>query len=126
MEKLKFYAREDLLVSEPFHTRIQNQPARYVGRKFDPRIRGYVAKQEPSEYELDSHAALRLMKIVRFNDPSPLFPADEYTARKCGVDYKEVVFKDGAWVDSYEEHQSDAEETEDEPYEYREASQDYE
>lgn len=93
--RLKFWAKEDLLVSLPNSVRIVGQPARYVGRKFDPSTKGYPATKEPYECEAKSREGRRLISLMRRE--SSLYPADQETAEICGVPYNELEFKSSVW-----------------------------
>lgn len=95
--KLRFYAREDQLVFVPYITVSPGSPERYVGRRFEPRLRGYPATKEPFSVDAESPAGQRLIQLVA-RDGS-LYPADEETAKACGQKRApKVKYAKGAWV----------------------------
>lgn len=94
--KLSFRAREDLLVRVPGMPPAIGQASMYVGREFDAKTRGYPASKQAYEVESDSDEGRRLIKLVRRE--GALWPADEQTAKACGVEFVSVEFKDGAYV----------------------------
>lgn len=97
MQKLKFFAREDELVFVPYITVSPGAPERYVGRRFEPRLRGYPATKAPFECEANSDTGRRLL-LLATRDKS-LFPADEDTAKACGLKKApELKYASGAWV----------------------------
>jgi hypothetical protein len=91
--KLKFYAREDLLVREAGIGPVIGEAARYYGRTFDPATRSYPATKEPFETEADSEDGLKCSKQCR---KGTLFAADKTTADALGVEHIETEFRDGA------------------------------
>jgi hypothetical protein len=91
--KLRFYAREDLPVRYPGHIPRTGSPDNYIGREFAP---PYRAKREAFECDSESECGRRLMKLTR-RDGS-LWPADEETAKACGVEFQDVEFNEGKWV----------------------------
>lgn len=94
---LKFYAREDHLVFVPYITVAAGNPERYVGRRFDQKLRGYPATKEPFTCDSESNVGERLVLLTRRD--ACLWPADDATAQACGMKAKpEVKFAGGAWV----------------------------
>ncbi|UOF77398.1 hypothetical protein [Caudoviricetes sp.] len=93
--KLKFLAREDLLVREGGIGPVIGEAARYYGRTFDPATRGYPAVKELFEVEAESYDGVKCAKQCR---KGALFAADKGTADALGVTFIETEFKDGAHV----------------------------
>jgi hypothetical protein len=93
--KLKFLAREDLLVREAGIGPVIGEAARYYGRTFDPATRGYAASKEPFEVESDSEDGVKCAKQCR---KGALFAFDDQTAAAVGVDFIEHEFSGGAHV----------------------------
>jgi hypothetical protein len=93
--KLKFVAREDLLVREAGIGPVIGEAARYYGRTFDPATRGYPASKEAFEVELDSEDGQKCAKQCR---KGVLFAFDEETAAALGVDFVPHEFTGGAHV----------------------------
>lgn len=95
--KLRFFAREDLLVAYPGLTPVVGQPQRYVGRTFvaphDGLGAAHPAKSEPDEFDADSEEGKRLIFRVRRNPC--LWPADKETAAACGLQFTPVECLDG-------------------------------
>jgi hypothetical protein len=91
--KLKFYAREDLLVREAGVGPVIGEAARYYGRTFDPATRGFPAAREPFEVEAESEDGLKCAKQCR---KGALFAADKTTADAIGVEHIETEFNSGA------------------------------
>ena len=86
MAKVRFYAKEDqLVVGWP----------EFIGRKRDA-DGNFPATQDPVEVESESDVGRKLIKLTR-RDGS-LWPADESTARLCGVAHQAVEFNGVAWV----------------------------
>ncbi len=103
--ELKFYARGSGLVYDPTRPRRQGQMPGYVGRKFDPKTRQWRATDEPHCIKLDmqtqdgQRSAQRIAhRLVRRD--SSLWPADEATAKYCGVPFPDLELKRGEWVES--------------------------
>lgn len=96
MQKLKFYAREDLLVRKAGVAPRVGEATRYYGRKFDAASRGYPATAEAVEVDADSEHGRKCIRACV--SESALWPADEATAKHCGVSFTPVEFVDGAWV----------------------------
>lgn len=103
MAKLRFYSRDGLLVSFPNARNIVGQPMRYIGRELREIVHdgakrfAYVATAEPFEVDESTECARRLVKLTRRD--SSLWPADEHTARACGVQLVKVAQDhDGEWI----------------------------
>lgn len=103
MSTLRFYAAGDACL--PRRTADgQNMPVsvgapvRYVGRKHDPKTRGYPATKEPYECDSGTREAAYLKKHI-----GSLVAADAETAAACGVKFVPHEFKDGVWVPKAEE-----------------------
>lgn len=94
---LKFYAKSNELVRVPGAQPRPLQPDMYVGRNFDPATRGYPAVNAAYEVDENSDAGKRLVRLTVVD--GSLYPADEYTAGVCGVQYIAVEFKDGVFVE---------------------------
>lgn len=91
--KLKFLAREDLLVREAgVHPRI-GEASRYYGRTFDPKTRAYPATQDGFEVEEGTEDAEKCAKQCR---KGALFAGNKQTAEAIGVELLVTEFKDGA------------------------------
>src|SRR5688572_8707692 len=86
--KLRFYAKDDQLVSVPGAQPAMGQPPRYVGRKLEVKdgVPGYPGTGEAFECDEDSATGRRLVKLVRRENS--LTPADAYTAAACGLEFK--------------------------------------
>lgn len=93
--KLKFLAREDLLVREAGITPSIGEASRYYGRTFDPATRGYPASKDPFEVDSESEDGLKCAKQCR---KGALFAADETSAAALGVGFVDHEFMDGAHV----------------------------
>jgi hypothetical protein len=97
LAKLRFFARDDLLVTVPGSRPMQGQAPQYVARSFVPGdgVKGaqYPATDKPYECEADSDEGRRLVLLTR-RDGS-LWPADAETAAACGVDFVAVSVKGG-------------------------------
>jgi len=91
---LKFYAKDDLLVSVPFQRPFIGQLPRYVGRT---QFAGgnLPAVEEPFATESGSRMGMRLIRLCRRGS---LWPADKQTAAHCRVPFTTVSFADGAWT----------------------------
>jgi hypothetical protein len=96
MAKLRFFARDDQLVPFPGFTPAPGQIPVYVGRSFDEKLKGHPASQEPSEFDSETREGQRLMQFARRD--AALWPADEATARECGVEFVPVTVRDGVAV----------------------------
>lgn len=111
--KLKFYAKDDLLVTEPGAPMVTGQAVRYVGRElvpgYGPTPNGtpgkgatFPATAEPYECDSETERGQALIRRVyidttRHNE-QPLWPADQATADACGVPFVAVTVKDGVAV----------------------------
>lgn len=93
---LKFYARDDLLVTEPGTTQYAGQLARYIGRSWDKTLYGYPATKEPFCVDSNSPTGARLLKLM-LREQS-LWPADEATAAACGMSLTKLSFTSGVWL----------------------------
>jgi len=97
--KLKFCAREDMLVNaRPGETLRIGMMIPRVNRTPDGKG-GYPADSEPFECDEDSALGIYLMRRMQKNRKRPpLWPYDEHTARVCGQPFQAVEFKAGAWL----------------------------
>ena len=99
---LGFYARADLLVTDPSYRPIIGSTPRYVGRRCEQvDIGGKKALRHPAvekAYTCDfwSPSGQRLLKLARRD--SSLYPADESTAAACGLSFIAVEFSNGEWA----------------------------
>jgi hypothetical protein len=100
--KLRFYSRAGALVTMPYAPLVVGQPKKYVGRMLKKivyqgkEVYAHVASDKPFEIDEDTKIARRLIKLVR-RDRS-LYPADQYTAKACGVPFEQVKqAADGEW-----------------------------
>jgi hypothetical protein len=91
---LKFHAKPGGLTAWP-NSHMGGQARRYIGRVFNAETRGYAASTEPAEVqETDADAVHMARKCNR----GELYPADEHTARYCGVKFVELEKgADGEW-----------------------------
>ena len=111
--KLRFYAKDDLLVTEPGSPMMTGQPVRYVGRDFVPGTAAtpsgtpavaaaFPASSEPFECDSDTKRGQDLIRLMRIDTTrhgeQPLWPADQATADACGVPFVAVTVKDGVAV----------------------------
>lgn len=94
---LKFYAKEDQLVRVPDVQVLPNQPDMYVGRWFDKATRGYPAIESGFEIDSDTESGRRLVRLTQID--RSLFPADEATAKHCGLSFVETEFRNGVFVE---------------------------
>jgi hypothetical protein len=95
--KLRFLAREDQLVFVPHINVSPGAPERYVGRRFDAALRGYPATEQPHEFDSESTQGQRLIRLVTRD--GCLWPADEATAKACGMKAQpKVKFAHGVWA----------------------------
>lgn len=97
----RFYAKGRMLVPDPSRRQSKGQSPQYVGRKramFDGQV-GYPATKHPFEYD-EKRRELRDMdrRLVKRCRRGELWPADEATARACGVPPSPLRFDDGEWV----------------------------
>lgn len=95
---LKFIAREDALAREPGVRPAIGQPARYIGRRFDPAIKGHPATEEPHCFNTERIDPLTLADLKRAARKGSIWPADDATAAECGVSRPNVAFADGVWT----------------------------
>lgn len=98
MAKLRFFARDDLLVTVPGSRPMMGQAPQYVGRSFVPgngadKGAQHPATEGPYECASDSDEGRRLALLVRRD--AALWPADAETAAACGVEFVAVAVKDG-------------------------------
>jgi hypothetical protein len=94
--KLRFYARAGQMVRVPGQQIMVGQPVKYVGRKTVKDMR-HEASSDPYEVEAGTRRAMRLVKLVRRDQC--LWPADEPTAKACGVRFVPVKQdSNGEWV----------------------------
>jgi hypothetical protein len=112
----RWHARGSLLVTEPGYRPVIGQPPQYVGREFVQAVTrkgagGVLEVLEPAShpaakkpYELPAASrdkeiakwAARLRKLAA-RDRS-LWPADEATASRAGVEFVPLSFNDGEWI----------------------------
>jgi len=98
--QLAFYARAGHSVAWP-NSAATGQPRRYVGRTFVPSL----DKETAGAFRADKEAAVVKAKdadakdLMRACAKGGLWPADEATAKACGVDFVKVeADADGEWV----------------------------
>ena len=91
--KLRFYAREDLLVREAGIAPRIGEAARYYGRTFDATTRAYPASKDGFEVEAGSEDGDKCARQCRKNS---LFVANPETAAAIGVAFIETEFNGGA------------------------------
>jgi len=85
-----------MLVREPGSVHVKGARAYYIGRKWDGKLNGFPAHDEPHAVEAGTEDAARLAHLcVR---DSSLWPADEDTAAHCGVPFVPLKLVDGEWV----------------------------
>jgi hypothetical protein len=103
--KLRFIAREDALATVPGSRVNVGQSAHYVGRTYlapkDGKGASYPATQEPHEATFDmskQEDMARFNRYLKIAKRGDIWPADEATAKACGVDYVPASFKDGEWT----------------------------
>lgn len=102
---LRFYARPGHVLSWP-GPKYQGQPARYIGRKtvISRDAAGNVtqiahpALSEPVEIDPASKSGQRILRLMRIEEDKPLIPADQETAKACGVPFEAVELRDGEWL----------------------------
>lgn len=83
--KLRFLPRGDAMPLVPFAPMAVGQPAKRIGRKFNPKTGNHDLPGEPFECEPGSPAALRCIKFFRRGD---VVPADAATAKFLGVEFE--------------------------------------
>lgn len=91
---LRFYAKDDLLVSVPFQRPFIGQLPRYVGRTQFEGGR-LPAVEEPFKADASTRMGMRLTRLCRRGS---LWPADKQTASHCRVPFTAVSFDEGAWT----------------------------
>jgi hypothetical protein len=100
LAKLRFFARDDLLVTVPGSRPVKGQAPQYVGRKFIPgdATKGaqHPANEKPHEIDADTDEGRRLVQLT--SRDAALWPADAATASACGVEFVAVEVKDGVAV----------------------------
>lgn len=94
-QTLRFYAKDNLVVSFPGSKDVPGNPARYVGRAYVNN--DYPATQLGDSFKEGSPEFLRIKKVIN-SSPQPLYPADQASADACGVPFVAVEFKSGKWV----------------------------
>ena len=97
--KLKFYAKDDLMVAVPGTFQVAGQPARFAGRSPSVDADGNVSfPATESGVEVDSQSELgrRYSKLARRD--GALWAANKETADACGVPFVPVKFQDGVFV----------------------------
>lgn len=102
--KLAFYARQGHVVHYP-GVKVAGSMPMYVGRK-NAKIKegdkvvgfSHPAVETPVEVDANSKIGARFLKICRRAPQDlPLWPADEQTARACGVPFVKVELVDGEY-----------------------------
>lgn len=103
---LKFHSKPDHCVYYPERRRA-GQIYNYIGRRFVPATDGktagrHVPTDEPfviddEHQDSDTRKAAAILKW-RCKSDSSIWPADEDTARACGVDYVPLVKGDDGWL----------------------------
>ena len=93
--KLKFLAKNDLLVTEPGTTAHAGQVARYINRAWDEALQGFPAVADPFVCDADSADGRRLTKLLRRD--ACLLPGDAETAAFCGVPFVAQTLVEGVW-----------------------------
>jgi hypothetical protein len=97
--KLRFYARPGYMFSLP-GVRVAGSMPRYIGRTV--RVEGKTILNaplpEPATIDSETPEGKRVLRVMACDAPDyPLWPADENTARACGVPYVDVELTDGEW-----------------------------
>jgi hypothetical protein len=98
-------------VSVPGANGKAGQFARYVGRstkveRDSDKVTGisHPAIAEAVEYDTESKdrterdRAARMLRLMMIEVEKPLIPADEATAKACGVKFEPVELRDGEWL----------------------------
>lgn len=80
--KLRFLPRGDASPLVPFAPMAVGQPAKRIGRKFNPETGNHDLPGDPFECEPGSQAAARCLKFLRRGD---VVPADAETAKFLGI-----------------------------------------
>jgi hypothetical protein len=83
--KLRFLPRGDAMPLEPYAPMRVGQPARRIGRKFNPETGEHDLPGKPFECEEGTPEARRCVKLFRRDND--IRPADEQTARFLGVEW---------------------------------------
>ena len=97
--KLRLYARPGYVFSLP-GVRVAGAHPRYIGRtlQVDGKTIVNAATHEPAVIDSETKEGQRVLRVMLCDGPDyPLWPADEATARACGVPYVEVEMVDGEW-----------------------------
>jgi len=100
--KLKFCAKNDLLVPVPGTTQYAGQTARFVNRETSvsvvdgQEVVSWPAVETPFEVEQNSDDGRRLSKIATRD--GDLLPYDKATAEALGIGFAPIKFSSGAWV----------------------------
>lgn len=81
--KLRFLPRGDAMPLVPFAPMAVGQPAKRIGRKFNPKTGQHDLPGDPFECEAGTPAAQRCAKMLRRGD---LVAADSETAKFLGVE----------------------------------------
>jgi len=101
LAKLKFFAKDDDLVYVPDFPRVKGAIPQYVGRKFVPADgtngASFPASAEPFECDSEDENGKALVNKFQ-RGKRGLWPADEATAKACGVSFAAVEVKDGIAV----------------------------
>lgn len=84
--KLRFLPRGDAMPFEPYAPMATGQPARRIGRKFNPETKAYDLSK-PYECEDGTREAARCRKFLIRGD---VVPADKATADALGVPFATV------------------------------------
>lgn len=91
---LKFYSKGNLLVRVPGFRPVVGQAPKYVCRHLSNM--SYPANQDAFVCEKDTDIGRRLVNLVKTE--YSLYPADQETAKACGVKFVEVHLVDGEYV----------------------------
>lgn len=81
----KFTPNGDAQPLEPYVPLAVGQPARRIGRRFDPVTQEYPLSGKPYVCKAGSREALRCAKLARRGD---LLPADQETASALGLKFE--------------------------------------
>lgn len=105
--KLRFHPRGAGQVRVPGSPHAVDQPARYIGRRKNPKTNEYEASEKP--HEVDASAAgneLILPRYRKLTQRGEIWAADEQTAQFCGVPFVPVELKDGVFQPKSEQAQT--------------------
>lgn len=98
MSTLKFFARDGHILAWPGQN-VSGGSRRYIGRDTNVIQKDgetvdilHPAQEKPVEIESSSEAGQRILRLFRIEDEAPLWPADEATAKACGVPFVSVKF----------------------------------